>query len=315
MKVSLICPIYNEKDSISDLINSMISQSKKPDEIIFVDSFSTDGTVGIIKEFSKKYKFIKLIQEKSNIAKARNIAIKNSKYNIIAATDAGSKLDKSWLENITKPFEGESVDIVSGGYIATSNGGVEDYLAMITVKPLEEWDEKTFLPSGRSIAFRKKVWEEVGGYPENLYTGEDTLFDLNLKKKGFKFKLQKSAMVYWRGRNTIKKFAKQFYLYGKGDGESGNLRKIKSNLIFFLGINFWLFTLIASFMFNSMIGFILLSPLILYLLLNGIKYSLNKKRIGCLFWIPILLFLKRFSYFLGVWKGLLNKKLFSNKPM
>ena len=37
MKVTLICPIYNEKDSISYLIESMLNQSKKPDEIIFVD--------------------------------------------------------------------------------------------------------------------------------------------------------------------------------------------------------------------------------------------------------------------------------------
>ena len=49
---------------------------------------------------------------------------------------------------------------------------------------MQEWKEETFLPSGRSIAFKKSAWKEVGGYPENLYTGEDTLFDLKLKEKG-----------------------------------------------------------------------------------------------------------------------------------
>ena len=304
MKVTLICPIYNEKDSVSYLIDSMLNQSKKPDEIIFVDSFSKDGTAELIKKYAKKDKSIKLIQKKSNIAEARNIAIKNSKYRIIAATDASSKLDENWLKNITKPFNDKSIDVVSGGYKAISNGGIEDYLSMLTVKPMEEWDEKTFLPSGRSIAFRKKAWEAVGGYPETLYTGEDTLFDLKLKEKGFKFKLQKSAFVYWRGRETIKKFIKQFWLYGKGDGEAGNLRKMKSTLIFFLGINFWLFFLIAFLFIKPVISLVLLAPLVLYLCLAGIKHSLKKKRIGCLFWIPVLLFLKRFSYFFGVWRGL-----------
>ena len=306
MKTTLICPIYNEKDSVEELIKSMLNQSKKPDEIIFVDSFSKDGTAEIIKEYSKKNKSIKLIQEKSNIAEARNIAVKNAKHNIIAATDASSKLDNKWLEKITEPFKEKSIAVVSGGYKAISQGGVEDYLAMLTVKPMEEWDEKTFLPSGRSIAFRKYAWKEVGGYPEDLYTGEDTLFDLKLKEKGFKFKLQKEAFVYWRGRNTIKKFIKQFYLYGKGDGEAGNLKKMKSNLIFFLGINFWLFAIIASLILKPIISLVILAPLILYLLLSGIKYTIKKKRIGYLFWIPILLFLKRFSYFFGVWRGLLR---------
>lgn len=306
MKTTLICPIYNERESVSYLIESMLSQSKKPDEIIFVDSFSKDGTAEIIKKYAKKNKEIKLIQEKSNIAEARNIAIKNAKYDIIAATDASSKLDKYWLEKIIEPFKDKKVDVVSGGYIAISHGGIEDYLAMLTVKPMEEWDEKTFLPSGRSIAFKKKAWETVGGYPENLYTGEDTLFDLKLKEKGFNFKLQKSALVYWRGRNTIKKFVKQFYLYGKGDGEAGNLKKMKSNLVFFLGINFWMLGIIMSLILKPLFTIILLAPLILYLILSGIKYAIKKKRIGCLFRIPILLFLKRFSYFFGVWRGLLK---------
>ena len=115
MKTTLICPTYNEEESIEELINSMLNQSKKPDEIIFVDSFSKDKTAEIIKKYSKKNKEIKLIQEKSNISEARNIAIKNSKYEIIVATDASCKLDKYWLEKITEPFLDKSIDVVSGG--------------------------------------------------------------------------------------------------------------------------------------------------------------------------------------------------------
>lgn len=307
MKITLICPIYNEEESVKKLIESMLNQSKKPDEIIFVDSFSKDSTAEIIKKYSKKNRKIKLIQEKSNISQARNIAIKKAKNEIIACTDASSKLDKFWLEKIIKPFKDKKVDVVSGGYIAVSEGGVEDYIAMLSVKSMEEWDEKTFLPSGRSIAFRKKAWEAVRGYPENLYTGEDTLFALKLKEKGFKFELQKDAVVYWGGRSTIKKFIKQFYLYGKGDGRAGNLKKMKTNLVFFLGLNVWLFALIASLIIKPIISLIVLVPLISYLGMVGIKFTIKKKKIGCLFWIPILLFLKRFSYFFGVWRGLFSK--------
>ena len=306
MKVSLICPIYNEESSVGELIESMINQTKKPDEIIFVDSFSKDKTAEIIKKYSKKNKSIKLIQEKSNIAEARNIAVKNSKYDIIACTDASSKLKKDWLENIINPFKDKTIDVVSGGYIAISKGGIEDYLSMITVKSMEDWDEKTFLPSGRSIAFKKKAWEAVGGYPEHLYTGEDTLFDLALKKKRFKFKLARDAIVYWRGRNTVKKFVKQFYLYGKGDGEAGNWKTMKVNLIFFLLMNIYLISLIGFLFIQPWVSLGLFVLLIVFFKIQGFRYAIKKKRIGCIFWITVLMLLKRFAYFVGIWRGILG---------
>ena len=310
MKVTLICPTYNEEESIASLIESMLNQTKKPNEIIFVDSFSKDKTAEIIKKYIKRNKFIKLIQEKSNIAKARNIAIKNSQYDIIACTDASSKLKEDWLEKIVEPFKDKSIDVVSGGFIAISEGGIEDYISMITVKPMEEWDEKTFLPSGRSIAFRKEAWKAVGGYPEaerkSMEAGEDTLFDLKLKEKGFKFKLQKEAIVYWHGRKNIKDFTRQFFRYGRGDIENKNLFKMKKNILFFIAMIFWLVAFIGFLFTLPIVSLILFGLLLVYFILKGLRYAIKKKKIGCIFWIPILLSLKRFAYFFGVWRGLLG---------
>ena len=306
MKVSLICPIYNERDSVEDLIKSMLNQSKRPDEILFVDSFSKDGTDEVIKRYSGKNKKIKLIQKKSNIARARNIAVENSKNDIIACTDASCVLDKDWLKNITQPLKDKSIDVVSGGYVAVSKGGTEDYISMITVKPMKEWDEETFLPSGRSIAFRKKAWEATGGYPENIPIGEDTLFDLKLKERGFRFKLAKNAIVHWRGRSSLRKFIKQFYLYGKGDGESGIFKRLKKNLIAFFGMDIFIVTVVVLFFFYPFVSWILLALFVISFLLMGFYYLIKQKRAGCLFWIPILMFLKRMSYFIGVWKGLVK---------
>ena len=56
MKVSLICPVHNEEESIEELIQSMLNQTKKPDEIIFVEDSSTDKTYEIIEKYQKKIK-------------------------------------------------------------------------------------------------------------------------------------------------------------------------------------------------------------------------------------------------------------------
>ena len=54
MKISLICTTYNEEKSIGKLIESMLNQSRLPDEIIIADSLSTDNTVKIIRSFKSK---------------------------------------------------------------------------------------------------------------------------------------------------------------------------------------------------------------------------------------------------------------------
>ena len=78
-----------------------------------------------------------------------------------------------------------------------------------------------FLPSSRSIAFRKDLWRKVGGYPEHIYNAEDTLFDIKMLHTGAKMEFVPDAYVYWQPRSSIRALAKQFYNYRKSDVEAG----------------------------------------------------------------------------------------------
>lgn len=221
MKVSLISTIYNEEYSIKEFLDGLLSQSYKPDEIIIVDGGSKDNTSEIVKSYIKKGAPIKFIVSPGvNIAKGRNIAIENSKNEIIASTDAGCKLDKDWLKNLIVKIE-DDVDVVSGMTIPAPKNKFERCVAQITVTKMEDINENNYLPSSRSIAFKKSAWEKVGGYPEYLYTAEDTLFDLNMKEAGLKFVTAKDAIVYWDIRKNLKALFKQYYLYGRGNKEAG----------------------------------------------------------------------------------------------
>jgi len=211
IKVSLICTLKNEESSIREFLDSILSQSRLPDEVVIVDGGSTDRTVEIINSVINSYigkcDLIKLIVKKgANRAEGRNIAIKNTEYDIIASTDAGCRLDKDWLENLIKPFEDDaSVDVVSGWYEADARTEFEKCVAELTYPKLKMVlkNPDKFLPSSRSVAYKKECWEKVGGYPEQLYNNEDTLFDLNLKKTGCKFTFAPNAVVYWRVRSNL----------------------------------------------------------------------------------------------------------------
>ena len=94
-EVTIYIPAYNAEETIEKSIISILNQKFTVDEIIVVDDCSKDNTNEIIK----KYKNIKLIRNDKNMGLGynRNLAIKNSKNNIIASIDADVEIDENWL--------------------------------------------------------------------------------------------------------------------------------------------------------------------------------------------------------------------------
>jgi glycosyltransferase involved in cell wall biosynthesis len=301
MKVSLITTVKNEFDNIEEFLHSVIKQLRKPDEFIIVDGGSIDGTVEIIKKYSQKYKWIKLIISKNaTIGKGRNIAIRKAKNEIIAVTDAGCLLDKNWLKNITKPFsENRKIDVVVGVYKPYYTNDFEYFEGLIVVPQPEKIFMNPSRMSSRSIAFKKKCWKKVGGYPD-LTTGEDTQFNIKLIKGGFNFYFAEDAIVYWRMRKNWKEFFKQFYRYGVGDRKSKNILKMKKNLLLVVGFWSYLVLQVAS-LFISLKVFMLLPTLpLLYFFINGLKLAIKSKKVTAILYGFLLTLIKRIAYVMGV---------------
>jgi hypothetical protein len=79
---------------------------------------------------------------------------------------------------------------------------------------------QTYLPSSRSVAYLKSVWEAVGGYPEWIDYCEDVIFDLKLRHEAGAFVFAPEAVVYFRPRGSLGAFARQYYRYARGDGKA-----------------------------------------------------------------------------------------------
>ena len=111
MKTSICITIFNEEESIGGLLESLLAQTKKPDEIVIVDGGSTDETVKTIRNFQKKNRVIKLHVQKCKRARGRNLGVGLAKNNIIAITDADCVADKDWLGKIIAPFKNKKIDV------------------------------------------------------------------------------------------------------------------------------------------------------------------------------------------------------------
>jgi glycosyltransferase involved in cell wall biosynthesis len=221
MSAALVTTCYREAEAIDAFIDAVTDQTRQPDRIVIVDAGSDDGTAERVEGRVAAGAPITLIVEPgATRAAGRNRAIEAASADLIAVTDVGSRPRPDWFERIIAPLESnDAADVVAGYYAADPPSPWEAAVAAATVPAAEEVDPDTFLPSARSIAFRRSAWERAGGYPERVWVSEDTAFDLALKAAGARFVFEPAAVVEWRPEAAIGRLFAQFYRYARGDAE------------------------------------------------------------------------------------------------
>ncbi|MFA0062722.1 glycosyltransferase family 2 protein [Vibrio breoganii] len=96
MLCTLIVPVYNAEEYLSECLDSIFKQVDDTLEIIIVNDGSTDGSLEIIKTYRNHYKFKIINQPNGGISKARNTGIENAEGDYILFLDS----DDVWLDNI-----------------------------------------------------------------------------------------------------------------------------------------------------------------------------------------------------------------------
>jgi glycosyltransferase involved in cell wall biosynthesis len=226
VKVSVIMTVLNEKEAIERLLQSLKAQTRPPDEVVVTDGGSTDGTLAILSDWASADGLPLRVLRKpgANISEGRNAAIAATTGDVIATTDAGVRLEHDWLEKLVAPFGSENtrslVSVVSGWFVADPKTLFETAMGATVLPHLREIEPETFLPSSRSVAFRKAAWEACGGYPEWLDYCEDLIFDFRLRALYGPFAFAPEAVVHFRPRGSLKAFFRQYYLYARGDGKA-----------------------------------------------------------------------------------------------
>ena len=218
--VSVIATVKNEAQTVHRLLDSLVAQTRPPDEVIIVDGGSTDGTVAVLEEYAAggALPLTVLARPGTNISQGRNAAIAVASGEIIASTDAGVRLSPDWLEELVSPFR-EGVHVVSGFFLPDPQTVFETAIGATVLPVLADVKPEKFLPSSRSVAFRKEAWERVGGYPEWLDYCEDLIFDFKLRERG-PFAFAPQALAYFRPRTSLAAFFQQYYRYARGDGKA-----------------------------------------------------------------------------------------------
>jgi len=188
---------------------------------VIADGGSTDGTLERLRQRAATEPRLRALDTPGNRSVGRNAAVRAAKHDVIACTDAGVEVDAAWFREIVRPFEeNPGVDVVAGFYRPLASTAFERIAGVVSAPHVREIDLDRFLPSTRSIAFRREAWRRAGGFDEALAHNEDTPFALALKAAGCRMTFAPAAVVGWRPRGDLTAFYRQHRRFGFGDGES-----------------------------------------------------------------------------------------------
>ncbi|HDM25360.1 MAG TPA: glycosyltransferase, partial [Thermoplasmatales archaeon] len=169
---------------------------------------SSDGTQKIIKEYEKNYKQIKIFVHEGSRGEGRNFGVSKAEGDIVAFTDGGCRADKNWLKELKKKIE-EGFDVVAG---RTINIGPFQYIERVKI---EHKGYDITYPSC-NLAYRRELFEKIGGFDPRFITAEDIDLNLRAVKAGAKIGYNEHAVIYRRTAENIISLMKQSFWYGYG---------------------------------------------------------------------------------------------------
>lgn len=197
VSISVILPLYNAEEYIGEALNSILSQTLKPFEIIVINDGSTDKSLSKIELFGKKIKIIN--QQNKGAGAARNEGIKIAKGEYLAFLDA----DDVWLDN---KLEEQFNYLISHPETEIVSGFVEQFISPeLSVEDTNKLNPMLqnmpgYLPG--AILIKKSDFLKVGFFNEQLHLGEFIDWYSRAKDLGFRDEILPYTLLRRRIHNN-----------------------------------------------------------------------------------------------------------------
>ncbi len=202
MKVSVVIPAFNEETYIGACLESLMNQREKAEEIIIIDNNSTDKT----SEVAGKYPVTILKHAESGIISARNRGFDQASCEIIARTDADSRVPVDWIKKIKVDFETLDIDALTGPisyYDTPMRSPRFSELFYTGAQQLFHYP----IMIGPNMAITKKIWKKIRNLIclNPLEVHEDIDLGIHIASEGGKIYTDRDLIVQSSGRRIVTK--------------------------------------------------------------------------------------------------------------
>lgn len=225
--VSIIIPCYNESRFIGQCLDSIVVNSypKNRLEVIVVDGMSNDGTREIVREYERRYPFIRLLDNPLKIKpKALNLGIQGARGEVIIRMDAHAYYDPEYIPKSVRYLNERNADNVGG--LRKTLPGNDTVLARAIAHSIShpfaagnatyrtgandmKWVDTVF-----GGCYRRKLFDEIGFFDERLIRGQDREFNVRLQKAGGRILFAPDIVCYYYARGDLRSYVNWSYVGG-----------------------------------------------------------------------------------------------------
>ena len=219
--ISIVVAIFNRKDELFELLNSLIAQTDKDFEVIIVDDGSFVDLLPTVETFKEMLNIQYFKKPNSGPGLSRNYGANLAKNDWLVFVDSDVIVEKDYIENIKKNLEKTDCAAFGGAdkahkgfnllqkaisYSMTSvftTGGIRGSKKAVT----------RFQPRSFNMGVNKEIFLKIGGFSE-MRIGEDPDLSMTIWENGYQTAFFDDIGVYHKRRTDLGKFSKQVYQFG-----------------------------------------------------------------------------------------------------
>ena len=227
MHVTIIMPIRNEAAFITHSLGAVLAQEYPAEcmEILVVDGMSDDGTRQIVERLRKAHAehSIRLLDNPGRIVPTGfNIALDEARGDVIIRVDGHCEISPNYVRRCVELLEETGAECVGGALVTVGEGVIAQSIALAQSSPFGVGGVafRTGVGEGRHVdtlafgAYRRELFERIGGFDEELVRNQDDEFNFRLTQGGGRIWLDPSIQSRYYSRSSLPTLWRQYYQYG-----------------------------------------------------------------------------------------------------
>jgi glycosyltransferase involved in cell wall biosynthesis len=248
MFFSVIIPVYNRPEELTELLNSLTLQTYRDFEVIVIEDGSAKTSELAVQSFLDQISIVYLSQPNQGQGFARNYGMAQANGDFFVILDSDVILPKDYLSILSSTIPIRKLDAFGGPDAAAPDFSVLQKAMDFAMTSF--WttggirgklkDPSKFQARGFNMGVSKIVFSKTGGFLDPN-RGEDIEWSIRIKKAGFQLELVEKAFVYHKRKNTISSFAKQAFSFGRNRVNVSRFHPEAIKLVHFLPTAFTLF--------------------------------------------------------------------------